>query len=55
MLVSCIEDKFLGVIEYLKDQGMLSVDTETTGTRPYHGDEIFSIIISSLKKTFFQR
>ena len=33
------------VINRLKDVKVLSVDTETSGLRPYHGDRIFSVII----------
>lgn len=34
-------------------QSVLSIDTETTGLRAYHGDQIFSVIISNGKKTFY--
>jgi DNA polymerase I-like protein with 3'-5' exonuclease and polymerase domains len=53
VIVSCIEASFLGVIEHLKGIPLLSIDTETTGTRTYHGDEIFALIISTGTKTFY--
>lgn len=34
------------VLERLQALKKLSVDTETTGVRPYHGDRLFSIIIA---------
>ncbi len=36
---------FDGVVDLLAASPRLSVDTETTGLRPYHGDRLFSIII----------
>lgn len=35
------------VLEKLKTESTLAVDTETTGLRPFHNDELFSIIVSS--------
>ncbi len=38
-------NNFESVLTSLADRLMLSLDTETTGLRPYHGDEFFSIIL----------
>lgn len=36
---------FEGVLHTLLQAPVLSLDTETTGLRPYHGDRLFSVII----------
>lgn len=41
------------VLEELKSEPVLAVDTETTGLRPFHSDEIFSIIVSSPTKDYY--
>lgn len=40
-------------IKDLAKQQYLSLDTETTGLRPYHGDRIISIIIGNPQKQFY--
>lgn len=45
MIVS--RSTFDEVIEKLKPLKKLSLDTETTGLRPYHGDRIFSLILAT--------
>jgi DNA polymerase I-like protein with 3'-5' exonuclease and polymerase domains len=37
---------FKEVLEKLKHAPRLALDTETTGLRPYHGDRLFSLILS---------
>jgi DNA polymerase I-like protein with 3'-5' exonuclease and polymerase domains len=37
---------FESVLEKLKGDLTLSLDTETTGLRPYHGDRLFSLILA---------
>jgi len=41
------------ILAELSKEPLLSVDTETTGLRPYHGDELFAIIVGSSKGTYF--
>lgn len=41
------------VINHLKEKSVISLDTETTGLRPYHGDVLFSIILSCDEKDFY--
>ena len=38
---------FLKVLDVLSGQKRLGCDTETTGLRAYHGDRLFSLIIST--------
>ena len=38
---------------HLIKERFLAVDTETTGLRPYHGDVLFSIIVSSPERDFY--
>lgn len=45
MLVS--KSQFSEVLKNLKNFNVFAVDTETTGLRPYLGDELFSIIVSA--------
>lgn len=40
-------DEFDRVLDWLRDCKVLSLDTETTGLRPYHGDKLFSLIIGT--------
>lgn len=42
-----LRSNFQKVIETLRGASVLSVDTETTGLRPYHGDRLFSVIIGA--------
>jgi DNA polymerase-1 len=51
MLVSCLNIE--EVISHLQKCETLAIDVETTGLRAYHGDQIFSIIISSGANTFY--
>lgn len=51
MLVS--PNDYLSVIDYLKSEGILALDTETTGLRPYHGDKPFSVIIANRVEAFY--
>lgn len=44
---------FTRVIELLLPPGERSVDTETTGLRPYQGDCLFSIIIADVDKAYY--
>ena len=46
-------DNFERVIAALKETKVKSLDTETTGLRPYHGDELFSVIIATKKNEFY--
>ncbi len=44
---------FTRVLAHLATPGTRSLDTETTGLRPYHGDRLFSIIIGDDKNYYF--
>lgn len=44
---------FATAVEKLKQEHTLAVDTETTGLRPYHGSELFSIVIASATESFY--
>ena len=41
------------VIRAISDSPMLALDTETTGLRPYHGDRVFSAILSNHSDSFY--
>lgn len=41
------------VVKLLSATGTYSLDTETTGLRPFHQDELFSIIISDENKSYY--
>lgn len=43
-------ENFADVLSFLKGEHYLSLDTETTGLRPYHGSRLFSIAIASPMK-----
>jgi DNA polymerase I len=47
--------EFGKVIEELSQSDTLSIDTETTGLRPYHSDKIFAIIIGSSQNQYYFR
>lgn len=47
------KDTFAAVVNELKVQAVLSLDTETTGLRPFHGDTFFSIIIATALESFY--
>lgn len=47
------QDKFASVLEKLQAERVLSLDTETTGLRMYHGDRLFSIIIATESEAFY--
>src|SRR5574343_27673 len=44
---------FQAVVDKLKNNEYLSIDTETTGLNAYGGDELFSIIIHSSHGTYY--
>ncbi len=45
--------KFDKILERLKLEPVLSLDTETTGLRPYHGDELFCLILNNGYESFY--
>ncbi len=51
MLVS--HESFPEVLEKLTQVSRLSLDTETTGLRPYHGDRLFSLIIATEEFSYY--
>lgn len=51
MIVST--DDFFDVLARLMPKARLALDTETTGLRPYHGDRLFSLIISDGEESFY--
>lgn len=51
MVVS--RERLLDVLHELQGFRTLSLDTETTGLRPFHGDTLFSIAISTEKAQFY--
>ena len=50
VVLRCLYDE---VIAKLEKERFLSLDCETTGLRPYHGDRLFSVIIASQEQTFY--
>jgi len=40
-------ESFEKTLTYLSGHDWLSLDTETTGLRPYHGDRLFSVVIAT--------
>lgn len=46
-------DNFQRVLDELVHYPVLSLDTETTGLRPYHGHRLFSIILSYREDAFY--
>lgn len=46
-------DNFVEAMRWLGETPTLALDTETTGLRPHHGDEPFSIIIHDGKEAFY--
>lgn len=44
---------FESVVRDLSNHRTLSLDTETTGLRPYHGDRLFSIILGTHEEGFY--
>lgn len=46
-------DNFHEVVERLRLEPELGLDTETTGLRMYHGDKIFSLILATPKEAFY--
>jgi len=42
-------ETYHSVLEQLARQPQLSLDTETTGLRPYNGDRLFSVVIASVE------
>lgn len=46
-MIVVTEENFGAVIECLRDEHSLALDTETTGLRPYHGDTFFCIAIAN--------
>lgn len=51
--VIATEEILDSILEELKGEPVLAVDTETTGLRPFHKDELFSIIVSSPTKDYY--
>lgn len=51
MIVS--EENFSSVLYELKKKTILALDTETTGLRSFHGDELFSIIIADERNEYY--
>lgn len=47
------EKDLIDSIEKLKKKTRLSLDTETTGLYPFHGDRLFSIIIGDTKDQYY--
>lgn len=47
------EQNFGTTIEKLKTRKLLSIDSETTGLRPYHGDRLFCISISDVTEDYY--
>jgi len=47
------KDNFSEILLKLKEKEELSLDTETTGLRPYHGDRLFSIIIFDGEEAYY--
>lgn len=46
-------DNFTDVLDTLFEKTPLALDTETTGLRPYHGDEPFSLIIHDGSEAYY--
>lgn len=46
-------ENFDKIIYSILDSPMLALDTETTGLRPYHGDRVFSAILSTATDSFY--
>lgn len=46
-------DTFETTLASLQDKAALAVDTETTGLRPYHGHELFSVIIYDGEQAYY--
>ena len=51
MIVTCTN--FDDVLEAISQSKTKSLDTETTGLYPYHGDRLFSIIIADAQKEYY--
>jgi DNA polymerase-1 len=47
------KDTCRAVVDKLLVEGVLAVDTETTGLRPYHGSRLFSVIVSSSDDDYY--
>jgi DNA polymerase-1 len=47
------EGDFDAAIDSLERANFISLDTETTGLRPYQGDRLFSVIASTLTETYY--
>lgn len=53
MMTVVSHSNFKSTIEEIKKYRILSLDTETTGLRAYHGDTFFSVIISNGTETYY--
>ncbi len=48
-----LRSTFNDAIHAIKVEPCPSLDTETTGLRPYHGDRIFSVIIATAHCAYY--
>lgn len=46
-------DSFHDALDFISSCDELSLDTETTGLRPYHGDSLFSVIVGTHGHTYY--
>lgn len=47
------QESFEEVFRQIKDEGKISLDTETSGLKPYQGSRAFSVIIGTSKDAFY--
>ena len=52
-MIIATRDTFESVLETLMEEPRLSLDTETTGLRPFHGDRLFSVIIANATEEYY--
>lgn len=46
-------ENFYDILKILRKEGLLAIDTETTGLKPFQGDILFSIIIASRDEVYY--
>ena len=46
-------NNFSGAVEWLRQQAVVCIDTETTGLRPFHGDQLVGISVGKEDQTFY--